>query len=266
MLIFVIFALRFTGQGMISHLAIVGTARWFVATRGRALVGRQHGICGRAGDSAGCLRGTSGGDAVALALGYCCRLWRCRRPRHMLVAAQRTHAAIGGRGFSCRRHERASLAARRELLRHWLFWLMVPTLLGPAAWGTALFFQQVHLAEVKGWTHVEFVALFPLFTAVSIASTFASGWALDKVGTNRLMPFYLLPFVARLPDAVAGRKPVRCGDCDDGSGPRASAQVQLCRGHSGPSISAPATSAASRRWLRRSWSWALPSAPASPAG
>ncbi len=81
------------------------------------------------------------------------------------------------------------------MLRHWLFWLMVPRCLGLAAWGTALFFQQVHLAEVKGWTHVEFVALFPLFTAMSIASTFASGWALDKLGTNRLMPFYLLPFI-----------------------------------------------------------------------
>jgi MFS family permease len=72
---------------------------------------------------------------------------------------------------------------------------MVPTLLGPAAWGTALFFQQVHLAEIKGWTHVEFVALFPLFTVMSVTSTFVSGWALDKLGTNRLMPFYLLPFV-----------------------------------------------------------------------
>ena len=33
----VIFALRFAGQGMASHLAIVSMSRWFVATRGKAL-------------------------------------------------------------------------------------------------------------------------------------------------------------------------------------------------------------------------------------
>jgi hypothetical protein len=30
----IVFALRFTGQGMMSHLAVVAMARWFVATRG----------------------------------------------------------------------------------------------------------------------------------------------------------------------------------------------------------------------------------------
>ena len=34
---FVIFLLRFFGQGMTSHVATVSMARWFVATRGRAL-------------------------------------------------------------------------------------------------------------------------------------------------------------------------------------------------------------------------------------
>ena len=34
---FVIFALRFIAQGMTSHIAVVAMARWFGATRGRAL-------------------------------------------------------------------------------------------------------------------------------------------------------------------------------------------------------------------------------------
>jgi sugar phosphate permease len=33
----IVFALRFTGQGMMSHLAVVAMARWFVASRGKAL-------------------------------------------------------------------------------------------------------------------------------------------------------------------------------------------------------------------------------------
>ena len=55
------------------------------------------------------------------------------------------------------------------------------------------FFHQVHLAEVKGWLHIELVALFPVFTAVGVLSMFAAGWALDKWGTARIMPFYQLP-------------------------------------------------------------------------
>ncbi len=195
MLVLVVFALRFTGQGMISHLAVVGMARWFVATRGRALsiasMGFAMGQAVLPVVFVACLAVVewrslwivAAALALAAAPALVALLHEERTPQSL---AEISHAA-GMKG----RHW-----VRSELLRHWLFWLMVPTLLGPAAWGTALFFQQVHLAEVKGWNHVEFVALFPLFTTVSIASTFASGWALDRIGTNRLMPFYLLPFVA----------------------------------------------------------------------
>jgi MFS family permease len=68
-------------------------------------------------------------------------------------------------------------------------------LLGPSAWGTVLFFQQVHLAEVKGWSHAGFVALFPIFTLMSVVTALASGWAIDRFGAIRLLPFYMGPFV-----------------------------------------------------------------------
>jgi MFS family permease len=83
---------------------------------------------------------------------------------------------------------------RGQVLRHPLFWLMVPALLGPPAWGTALFFQQVHMTAIKGWPLAGFVALFPIYTGVIIAATFATGWGLDRIGTARLVPFYMLPF------------------------------------------------------------------------
>ncbi len=34
---FLVFGLRFTGQGMLSHIAVVAMARWFVRTRGKAI-------------------------------------------------------------------------------------------------------------------------------------------------------------------------------------------------------------------------------------
>ena len=47
MLVVVIFGLRFLGQGMLSHIAMTVIARWFVASRGRAIslsaLGHQAG-------------------------------------------------------------------------------------------------------------------------------------------------------------------------------------------------------------------------------
>ena len=84
---------------------------------------------------------------------------------------------------------------RNQTFGHWLFWFMVPALLGPGAFNTAFFFHQVHFAEVKAMTHVELVAMFPFYTVVSIGAMFLSGWALDKFGTARLIPYFQIPMV-----------------------------------------------------------------------
>ncbi len=47
---------------------------------------------------------------------------------------------------------------------------------------------------MKGWALTEFVALFPLLTVVMIGSTFFFGWAIDRFGTGRIMPFYMVPY------------------------------------------------------------------------
>ncbi len=80
------------------------------------------------------------------------------------------------------------------MLRHPLFWLIVPALIGPPAWGTALFFHQVHLTEVKGWALMDFVALLPLFTGTAVVATLASGAAIDRFGAGRAIAVYMLPF------------------------------------------------------------------------
>ncbi|MGR3291653.1 MAG: MFS transporter [Paracoccaceae bacterium] len=191
----VIFALRFTGQGMLSQIGTVATVRWFVVTRGRALSVMSLGFA--VGSAVlplvfVALLTTTGWRtlwvvAAGLSLlaipAMLMLLQHERTPQSMSDAAQT--AGMNGKHWR-----------RSDLLRHWLFWLMVPSLIGPASWSTALFFQQVHLAEVKGWTHLEFVALFPVFTAAMITMTMATGWLVDRYRANRVIVYYLLPFVA----------------------------------------------------------------------
>ncbi|WP_306127238.1 MFS transporter [Roseovarius sp. MMSF_3350] len=194
-LIAVIFALRFTGQGMTSHLAVVAMSRWFIATRGKALSIATLGF--------------ALGEAllplvfVALLAVYDWHmLWVAAAlialagvpVIHRLLRLERTPQMLAETDQSVGMENRHW--TRNQALFHWLFWFMVPALLGPAAFNTAFFFHQVHFADLKGIPHVQLVALYPFYTTVGIVAMVLSGWALDRFGTARLIPFFQLPMVA----------------------------------------------------------------------
>lgn len=195
LLVLVIFALRLTGQGMMSQLGAVAMVRWFEATRGKALSLASMGF--------------AAGQAILpvafvglFAVAHWRSLWVLAAvlviltiPVIMLLLRQeRTPQSMA---------DEAQIAGmngvhwtRAQMLRSGLFFLMIPMIVGPSAWGTALFFQQVHLVEVKGWQLVAFVALMPIYTVSSVSATFVSGWAIDRFGVSRIVPFQMLPFAA----------------------------------------------------------------------
>lgn len=192
-LILVIFALRLTGQGMMSQLGSVAMVRWFEANRGKALSISSMGFA--AGQAilpvvfVALFAMTGWRNLWLLAAGLviltlpliAVLLRRERTPQSMADEAQIT--GMHGRHWT-----------RSEVLKSGLFLLMIPTVAGPSAWGTALFFQQVHLTEVKGWELVNYVALLPAYTVSTVIATFVSGWAIDRFGVSRVVPFQMLPF------------------------------------------------------------------------
>lgn len=195
LLVLSICLLRFFGQGMASHAAVVAMSRWFVATRGRAL--------------AICTLGFTVGEllfpilfvalmaiidwrilwaiaAFVTCIGIPYLLWALnteRSPRHDIDA----QSSLGMENRSW---------TRTEVLSHPLFWLMVPALLGPSAFNTAFFFHHAYFAEIKGISQLSLVSLFPLYTAMSVAAMIASGWLVDRFGSARTLPLYQLPMVA----------------------------------------------------------------------
>ena len=191
----VIFALRLSGQGMTTHIAVVAMARWFVAARGRAL-------------SIAAL-GYSVGQALlpilfVMLLGL--MDWRILWVFAALISLagvpilfrllkkERTPQSMVNENPSFGMNAR--FWNRSDAIKHPLFWCMVPSILGPSAFNTAFFFHQVHFAELKDISHVTLVAQFPLYTAVSVAAMLLSGWGLDKIGTSRLIPFFQVPMIA----------------------------------------------------------------------
>lgn len=193
LLIAVIFALRLTGQGMMSQLGSVAMVRWFEATRGKALSLSSMGY--------------AVGQAIlpiAFVALFAVMHWRSlwvlaagmvllTIPAVLVLLRQeRTPQSMAADAQIAGMHRRHW--TRPETLRSPLFFLMIPMIAGPAAWGTALFFHQVHLVETKGWALVNYVALMPIYTLSAITATFASGWAIDRFGVSRIVPVQMLPF------------------------------------------------------------------------
>lgn len=188
----VIFSLRFTGQGMLSHISMVAVARWFSASRGKALAISALGF--------------SVGEAlfplafVSLLAVYDWRLlWLLAAGITVLfiplllalLRKERTPKSIATTSETVGMNNRHW--TRKQVIHHWLFWAMLPAVTAPGMFSTAFFFQQVHLTQTKGWDHVNFVALFPLYTSVTIGFMLIYGWAIDKWGTARLMSVFQVP-------------------------------------------------------------------------
>jgi MFS family permease len=190
------FALRLTGQGLLSHISIVAMARYFDSARGRAvsLASLGHPLGEAVLPSL----------AVALAAGLGWRgawtlfgvlllcglgplmLWLLRgqaaRERARQDRAAEAAAARGGADGSW------TLA---RTLRDPLFYPVILAMMAPGFISTGLFFHQVHLAETKGWSLEWLASSFAGFAAAQVTASLAAGALSDRFGAVRLLPFYL---------------------------------------------------------------------------
>lgn len=184
--------LRFTGQGMMSHIGVTATARWFRAHRGRALAVTSLGfslgeavlpaIAVAAVAVAG-WRGAWGLAAAALVFVFAPLLWWLLSDRRVPQGqATEDSPGLAGRHWT-----------RRDALRHWFFWAILPGLLTPSFIGTVIFFHQIHVAEAKGWTLAAMAWGYPVYAAMTVLALFAAGQLIDRRGAPFLLPLYLLP-------------------------------------------------------------------------
>lgn len=191
---FVIFTLRFFGQGMTSHVATVAMARWFVATRGRALAVAAMGfMLGEATLPLILVWLKSHIDWHIIWVGCALFCLAMAPVLHRLLRLERTPQSVAASNQSTGLFNKHW--TRTEVLRHPIFWAMAPAVMSFSGFGTAFWFHQVHFAEIKGWSHLALVSVFPLGTITLFVSTIFYGWAVDKIGAVKLLPFYLLPLI-----------------------------------------------------------------------
>lgn len=192
-LVFLIFGLRFCGQGMISHVGITAMARWFRAHRGRAVA-----IAGL---------GYSVGEATLPAAAALAEPLIGWRTTWLIVAALLIFAFLpfitwlarderSPRGTADSDHHPGRDGhtwTRREVLHHRLFLALMPAVIANSFIGTVIFFQIAHIASTMGWQKLEMTAAYPVYAGTTICVSLLAGWAVDRWGPDRLLPWFLLP-------------------------------------------------------------------------
>ncbi|MEL6211428.1 MAG: MFS transporter, partial [Pseudomonadota bacterium] len=202
MLVLAVFGLRLAGQGLISHLSMTLTARWFRANRGRALAVTVLGY--PAGEAllpplAVALIGWIGWRETWLVAGALLGLVILPLILALLARGDRVPTGPAGEGGD---GEAAGMEGRHwtraEVLRHWSFWALMPGVLAPSFIGTVAFFHQVHLSGLRGWDLSVMALGYPAYAAVSVVLSLISGPLIDRIGPVALLPVYLLPIGAAI--------------------------------------------------------------------
>lgn len=190
-LVLAIWLLRLFGQGMMTHIALTQTGRWFAASRGRAVSlvvpGHQLGeaLLPVAFVAAAAVLGWQGAwiaSALLIALfAWPAIILLLRRER---VPQQGDVAAAG---------DRQRQWTRRQVLRDPVFYLLLTGVLAPPFIGTTIFFHQGHFIGLRGYDPLVFASAFPLMAVTTIIFGFVCGALIDRFGAVRILPFFLGP-------------------------------------------------------------------------
>ncbi|MEP4766779.1 MAG: MFS transporter [Roseibium sp.] len=185
------YGLRLCGQGMMTHTSMTAAGRWFSAQRGRAVSVAMLGfptaeavfpICFVAlSATLGWRSAWTTGSAVLVLFALPVVLMLLAKDR-VPTAAEVATAKPEGRQWT-----------RAEVLRDPVFWLASLGINAPAFIGTSIFFHQVYLVELRGWTLELFASAFLLMAAGVVCASLIIGPLIDRFSARQLLPFTLIP-------------------------------------------------------------------------
>ncbi len=195
-LIVAVFLLRLFGQGMMTHVALTTTARWFFAERGRAIslvvLGHQGGEAtiplafAAVTIAYGYRIGWFAAAVALLVVGLPFAYWCYRKPRvpHGQLSTEATKLPAV-RNWT-----------RREVLRDPIFWILLTGVLAPAFIGTTIFYHQNYLTTLHNWPPQLFAISLMVMASTTIGCALLTGAAIDRFRATSVLPYFLLPLAA----------------------------------------------------------------------
>lgn len=193
-LFFGIIAVRFLGQGMMTHIALTSMARRYEAERGRAVAIAALGFP---------LGEALFPPLIVVALTF--MNWQWIWPAMAGIAAltllpfipqliRHTATQDGkGAGELAAADEDAKQWTRAEMLKDRKFYLLAPTAMAQSGIFTGLFFHQVYFVAEKGWDFEWWSVTFSIFAVASLIGGIVSGMLVDLFRARTLAPFVLIP-------------------------------------------------------------------------
>ena len=190
-----IFLLRLFGQGMMTHVALTATGRWFAAQRGRAVslvvLGHQAGEASLplAFTALALAVGFQGGWVAAalvlMGVGLPLGVWAFSKPRTPHGALPDGEGVIAGYG--------GYHWTRAQVIRDPIFWLLLAGVLAPGFIGTTIFFHQDYLASYFDWAPGTFASGLAVMALTTIVFALINGALIDRFSARRILPFFLFP-------------------------------------------------------------------------
>ena len=211
----VLFLLRLTGQGLLSHTAMTSMARYFDAGRGKAISIAALGF--PAGEAVlpiaavvvmeriGWRQTWMAIAAGLLVIGIPLILWLLRRHETRHAAhLERVTAAEDSTNADARVAGLGRQWTLAQVLHDPHFFVLIPAIMAPAFIVTGLFFHQLHLVESKGWSLTWFAGCFAVFAGAQLPAGLIAGPLVDRYGARRLLPLFLAPLTAGLAGPIVG--------------------------------------------------------------
>jgi len=192
-LVIAIFLLRLFGQGMMTHIALTATGRWFVVERGRAIslvvLGHQGGeatiplVFATIAIAYGYKTGWLVGAAALLLIGLPFAFWAYQQAREPHARDAKSVKAL--------RHVRSW--TRREVMRDPVFWVLLTGILAPPFIGTTIFYHQNYMTALHDWPPQLFALSLLVMSLTTVGCALITGALVDRFGTPAILPYSLLP-------------------------------------------------------------------------
>lgn len=195
-LVVAIFLLRLFGQGMMTHIALTTTGRWFIAERGRAVslvvLGHQGGegtiplAFAAVTIAYGYRVGWIAAAVALLFVGLPFAYWCYRRPR----------VPHGKSSREAKSRPEVRSWTRREVVADPVFWVLLTGVLAPAFVGTTIFYHQNYLTALHEWPPQTFAVSLMVLALTTVGWALLTGAAVDRHGATSVLPYFLLPLSA----------------------------------------------------------------------
>ena len=191
LLVLAIYMLRLFGQGMMSQNAFTAAGRWFAAQRGKATSLTAIGV--NAGEAsfpflfvvaAGAFGWRGAWIACAITL-----VVVALPAITSLVAVERQPKSSD----PAMPETAARDWTRAEVLRDPLFYPLLMGIFAPGFIGTTIFFHQVYLVELRGWSLEGFAASFVFMSAMVVTFSLIAGYLVDRFSAVAMLPTFLIP-------------------------------------------------------------------------